>query len=93
MAARALPFTAGMAPEGKLRESIIRFGEMSEAIPDANEVTPKARIVARGMDGMAMGLERDTMLNEIWSKRRGTGYLHYVLRVELRCIKYLLHTW
>lgn len=62
MAARALPFTAGMAPVGRLRDSIIRFGEMSEAQPDMNEVMPKARIVARGMDGMAMSLNEDTML-------------------------------
>lgn len=62
MAARALPFTAGRAPVGRLRDSIIRFGEMREAHPDINEVMPKARIVARGMDGMAMGLDRDAML-------------------------------
>lgn len=71
MAARALPFTAGMAPVGRLRDSIIRFGEMSEAQPDINEVMPKARIVARGMDGMAMGLRRDAILSKIWS----SGYL------------------
>lgn len=79
MAARALPFTAGRAPVGRLRDSIIRLGEMSEAHPDMNEVMPNARIVARGKDGIAMGLDENVMVSEIRGKRWRSDYLYEVL--------------
>lgn len=54
IAARALPLTAGFAPGGRLRESIIKLGEMSVTIPDKRDVIPKTRIVARGIDDMVI---------------------------------------